>query len=94
MEGADRTIYPDGRQIRSIRAGKAGEYDAIFDGYAMPVMNGLEATAAIRNNKINWGKTIRFAAMTANAFSFPTYRQCLMPKMNAHLSKAVGNWNY
>ena len=54
----------------------------------MPVMNGLEATAAIRNNKNQLGKTIPIIAMTANAFSSDV-QACLDAGMNAHLSKPL-----
>ena len=89
MEGADCTIYPDGRQIvEAFAQVKPGEYDAILMDMQMPVMNGLEATAAIRNNKNQLGKTIPIIAMTANAFS-SDIQACLDAGMNAHLSKPL-----
>ena len=89
MEGADCTIYPDGRQIvEAFAQVKPGEYDAILMDMQMPVMNGLEATAAIRNNKNQLGKTIPIIAMTANAFSSDV-QACLDAGMNAHLSKPL-----
>ena len=88
MEGADCTIYPDGRQIvEAFAQVKPGEYDAILMDMQMPVMNGLEATAAIRNNKNQLGNySDRFA--TAIAFSFDI-QACLDAGMNAHLSKPL-----
>lgn len=54
----------------------------------MPVMNGYEATKAIRNSKHPMAKTIPIIAMTANAFS-EDIQQSFSAGMNAHVSKPV-----
>ena len=54
----------------------------------MPVMNGLDATRAIRHGENPLGKTIPIIAMTANAFS-EDVQNCLNAGMNAHVSKPL-----
>ena len=63
-------------------------YDAILMDVRMPVMTGLEATAAIRALDRPDAKTIPIIAMTANAFDEDVQRS-LQVGMNAHLSKPV-----
>lgn len=46
----------------------SGFYDLIFMDIHMPVMNGYEATAAIRSHRKYREKQIPIIAMTANAF--------------------------
>lgn len=47
----------------------SGFYDLIFMDIHMPVMNGYEATAAIRSHRKYREKQIPIIAMTANAFA-------------------------
>ena len=47
----------------------SGFYDLIFMDIHMPVMNGYEATAAIRSHRKYREKQITIIAMTANAFA-------------------------
>lgn len=55
----------------------------------MPVMNGYEATKAIRrSSRLELAKTIPIIAMTANAFS-EDIQHSLAAGMNAHVSKPV-----
>jgi len=63
-------------------------YDAILMDVRMPVMDGLEATQAIRGLERNDSKTVPIIAMTANAFDEDVQRS-LQVGMNAHLSKPV-----
>ncbi|MBQ9412209.1 MAG: response regulator [Oscillospiraceae bacterium] len=63
-------------------------YDAILMDVRMPVMTGLEATAAIRALPRADAKTVPIIAMTANAFDEDVQRS-LQVGMNAHLSKPV-----
>ena len=65
-----------------------GYYDAILMDVRMPVMNGLEAAAAIRSMDRIDAKTIPIIAMTANAFD-EDVQNSLQAGMNAHLSKPV-----
>ena len=54
----------------------------------MPVMNGYEATKAIRRSTHKLAKTIPIVAMTANAFS-EDIQHSLAAGMDAHISKPV-----
>ena len=54
----------------------------------MPVMNGYEATKAIRRSSHEQAMTIPIIAMTANAFS-EDIQHSLAAGMNAHLSKPL-----
>ena len=54
----------------------------------MPVMNGYEATKAIRRSSHELAMTIPIIAMTANAFS-EDIQHSLAAGMNAHLSKPL-----
>ncbi|MCR5136184.1 MAG: response regulator [Oscillospiraceae bacterium] len=65
-----------------------GTYAAILMDVLMPVMNGLEATRAIRALDRPDAKTIPIIALTANAFDEDVQRS-LQVGMNAHLSKPV-----
>ena len=59
-----------------------------FMDIQMPVMNGYEATKAIRRSSHKLAKTIPIIAMTANAFS-EDIQHSLAAGMNAHVSKPV-----
>ena len=65
-----------------------GEYDAILMDVRMPVMDGLQATQAIRALERPDAKTIPIIALTANAFDEDVQRS-LQVGMNAHLTKPV-----
>ncbi len=65
-----------------------GTYAAILMDVRMPVMDGLEATAAIRKLDREDSKKIPIIALTANAFDEDVQRS-LQAGMNAHLSKPV-----
>ena len=65
-----------------------GFYDAILMDVRMPVMDGLQATAAIRAMERPDAKTIPIIAMTANAFD-EDVQLSLQAGMTAHLSKPV-----
>ena len=62
--------------------------DMILMDVQMPVMNGYEATEAIRRSSHEQAKTIPIIAMTANAFSDDIHHS-LTVGMNAHISKPV-----
>ena len=88
-KGATCTIYPDGQQIVDAFAKvKPGDYDMILMDVQMPVMNGYEATKAIRRSSHELAKKIPIIAMTANAFS-EDIQHSLAAGMNAHISKPV-----
>ena len=64
------------------------EYDAVLMDLRMPVMDGLEATRAIRSLDRPDAKTVPILAVTANAFD-SDIRASLEAGMNAHLVKPI-----
>ena len=65
-----------------------GFYDAILMDLRMPIMNGYQATQAIRDLNRTDAKEIPIIAMTADAFSEDIQR-CLECGMNAHIAKPI-----
>ena len=63
-------------------------YDLIFMDVQMPIMNGYEATRAIRNLKREEAKSIPIVAMTANAFA-DDVDDALNAGMNEHFPKPI-----
>ena len=89
IEGAKCQICENGEKVvEAFEKSQPGEYDMILMDIQMPVMNGYEATKAIRNSKHPMAKTIPIIAMTANAFS-EDIQQSFSAGMNAHVSKPV-----
>lgn len=68
--GIKADIANDGLEgYNRFKASKYNEYDCIFMDVEMPVMNGIEATKAIRALDREDAKNIPIFTMTANAFS-------------------------
>ena len=67
---------------------KLNEYDVIIMDVMMPVMDGLEATKAIRMLEREDAKRIPIIAMTANAFE-EDRKACLDAGMNEHIGKPI-----
>lgn len=87
--GAIVTVAKDGRQALELFKEKPeGTFDAILMDIMMPVMNGLDATKAIRAWERPDAKTIPIIAMTANAFE-EDVKKCLDVGMNDHLAKPL-----
>ncbi len=89
IEGAECTVCENGEEIlKAFEQSVPGDYDMILMDVQMPVMNGYEATKAIRRSSHKLAKTIPIIAMTANAFS-EDIQHSLAAGMNAHVSKPV-----
>ena len=89
IEGAECTICENGKRVlETFEQSVPGDYDMILMDIQMPVMNGYEATKAIRRSSHELAKTIPIIAMTANAFS-EDIQHSLTAGMNAHISKPV-----
>ena len=89
IEGAECTICENGeRLLNTFEQSAPGDYDMILMDVQMPVMNGYEATKAIRRSTHKRAKTIPIIAMTANAFS-EDIQHSLAAGMDAHISKPV-----
>ena len=89
IEGASCEIAENGRLAleRFANAGE-GDFDAILMDVQMPVMNGYDATRAIRALERKDAREIPIIAMTANAFA-EDEREALNAGMNVHLTKPI-----
>ena len=88
--GIQVTRAADGKEVVNLFAGQpSGTFDIILMDIMMPVMNGYEATAAIRSllNRPD-AMLIPIIAMTANAFA-EDVQASLDAGMNGHLSKPI-----
>lgn len=89
MEGAGCEIVENGQlALERFKNAKEGEFDAILMDVQMPVMNGYEATRAIRALKRKDAEEIPIIAMTANAFA-EDEKEALNAGMNVHLAKPI-----
>ena len=83
------TVADNGLEaLKSFEKAKENEFDAILMDIRMPIMDGLEAAAAIRKLKRADAKHIPIIAMTANAFDYDV-KKSLEAGMNAHLAKPI-----
>ena len=98
MNDARVTVEPDGKLVAErFRREPAGKFDMILMDVQMPVMDGYEATRAIRAMaddeslepaKRREAANIPIIAMTANAFS-EDVQNALVAGMNAHVAKPL-----
>ncbi len=89
VQGAECTICDNGaKAVETFEQSSPGDFDMILMDVQMPVMNGYEATRAIRESGHECARTIPIIAMTANAFS-EDIQTSLVSGMNAHVSKPV-----
>ena len=89
IEGASCEICENGQVVvERFEQSKPGEFDMILMDVQMPIMNGYEATKAIRNGTHPLAKTIPIIAMTANAFT-EDKQMAFAVGMNDHVSKPI-----
>ncbi len=83
-------IAPDGQEaVNAWRRAESGTpFDLIFMDVQMPVMDGFEATAAIREHERTTGEHITIVAMTAHAMHEDRDR-CLAAGMDGYLAKPL-----
>lgn len=87
--GMESVVRTDGAQtVREFQNTPPGTYDAILMDIRMPVMNGFEATKAIRHMDRRDASEIPIIAMTANAF-VEDIRASLDAGMTSHVSKPI-----
>ena len=89
LEDAEADHAENGKiAVEMFEKSEPGTYAAILMDIRMPVMDGLEATTAIRALNRPDAKKIPIIALTANAFDEDVQRS-LQAGMNAHLTKPV-----
>ncbi|MCM1104329.1 MAG: response regulator [Clostridium sp.] len=89
MVGATCEICKNGQLVvEAFEKSTPGQYQIILMDVQMPVMNGYEATRAIRALDHPLAQTIPVIAMTANAFA-EDVRDAMEAGMNAHVAKPV-----
>lgn len=89
--GMDVTAVQDGHlAVSAFISQPEGTFDAILLDIMMPVMDGIEASKAIRNSSKNDAKTIPIFAMTANAFE-EDRQKTLAAGMNEHFTKPLNS---
>ena len=81
-------VFDGAQAVERIRTTAPGTYDVILMDIMMPVMNGLDATRAIRSMEREDCHTIPIVAMSANAFD-DDLKKSVECGMNGHLSKPV-----
>lgn len=82
-------IAEDGKiGLETFKASSLNYYDVVLMDIRMPVMNGIEATKAIRELERVDAKTVPIIAMTANAYDVDI-KASLDAGMNAHLAKPI-----
>jgi signal transduction histidine kinase/CheY-like chemotaxis protein len=88
-KGMQVTIAEDGQQgVECFRKARHFFYDAVLMDIRMPILNGYEATKAIRSLDREDAKTVTILAMTADAFA-DDVKNCLKSGMNGHISKPI-----
>ena len=89
LEGAKCELAVNGKEaVKMFTESAPGYYDMILMDVQMPVMNGYEATKAIRESDHPEAKSVPIAAMTANTFA-EDVKNSLEAGMNGHLAKPI-----
>lgn len=89
IEGAGCEIVENGQlAVERFMNSQEGEFDAILMDVQMPVMNGYDATRAIRKLERTDAVEIPIIAMTANAFA-EDQKEAIKAGMNVHLAKPI-----
>ena len=89
MHGMEADIAENGQvAVDKFASHEPGYYSAVLMDMRMPVMNGLEATEAIRGMDRADAARIPIIALTANAFDEDVQRS-MQAGLDAHLSKPV-----
>lgn len=86
--GAETVHAANGRECVDLFMADPKRWDLIFMDVNMPVMDGLEATRAIRASGAERCDTVPIVAITANSFAEDVDR-CIAAGMNDHIAKPV-----
>lgn len=88
MEKQGHTVTTAGNGAEALEAFQANRFDMIFMDVQMPVMDGFQATEAIRASEKSRGGHIPIIAMTAYA-TIGDRNRCLEAGMDSYISKPV-----
>jgi len=89
MAGLEVECARDGKEaLDKIAQAEPGFYDIVFMDIQMPVMDGYEATRAIRGLPGEYPRKVPIIAMTANAFSGDV-QACKAAGMDEHIAKPL-----
>ena len=89
MKGVETERANNGQlAVDRVSEAAPGEFDLVFMDIQMPVMNGIDATKAIRALADPRASQIPIVAMTADAFS-ENVAECMAAGMNGHIAKPV-----
>ncbi|WP_343209523.1 PAS domain-containing hybrid sensor histidine kinase/response regulator [Anaerolentibacter hominis] len=89
MQGIHVDTAVNGKEaVEQFAASAPGEYDAVLMDIQMPVMNGYDATAAIRSLKRDDSRSVPILALTANAFTSDVGK-ARSAGMNDHIAKPI-----
>ena len=84
--GHEATVAENGREVLALL--ESGAFDVVLMDVQMPEMDGLEATAAIRERERATGGHLPIVALTAHAMKGDAER-CLEAGMDAYLAKPL-----
>ncbi len=84
------TVRAENGQIclELLHSAAEGSFDLVLMDIQMPVMNGYDATIAIRSSEQDWVRNIPVIAMTADAYAEDIQR-CWDVGMNGHITKPI-----
>ena len=89
MHGIESVRAENGQiAVDMLASSQPGDFDLVFMDVQMPVMNGIEATKAIRALPDERLAAIPIIAMTADAFS-EDVAKCMDAGMNGHIAKPI-----
>jgi PAS domain S-box-containing protein len=90
LEKRGHTVTVAGNGKDALAALARGNFDVVLMDIQMPVMDGFEATAAIRSTERKTGAHLPIIAMTAHALTDDEER-CLAAGMDAYITKPINS---
>jgi len=88
IENRNHTVKAAANGLEALEMIEKEDFDCLLIDVQMPVMDGFEATAAIRNKERGSGGHLPIIAMTAHAMSGDRER-CLAAGMDGYLTKPI-----
>ncbi len=89
MHGIESARAENGQiAVDMLASSQPGDYDLVFMDVQMPVMNGIDATKAVRRLPDERVSAIPIIATTADAFSEDVVK-CMDAGMNGHIAKPI-----